>query len=211
MRVLIADDHRLILEGVRRALQEADDIEIVGEAQTGSEVLPLVARTKPDIAMLDLRMPGMDGLTCLDRIKARHPEVKVIILSVSIDPELIRTVLSRGASAYIVKSVNPSDLPSALRQVLAGTFFSVAGLPEASQESAAVKEAGLTERELVILKAVAQGMSNDAIAKQLWIAQQTVKFHLTNIYRKLAVANRTEATRYAYQHGLIENPVLDGA
>jgi DNA-binding NarL/FixJ family response regulator len=209
MRVLIADDHRLILEGIRRALQEADDIEIVGEAQTGSEVLPLVARTKPDIAMLDLRMPGMDGLTCLDRIRARHPGVKVIILSVSIDPELIRTVLSRGASAYIVKSVNPSDLPSALRQVLAGTFFSVAGLPEASAESAAVKEAGLTERELVILKAVAQGMSNDAIAKQLWIAQQTVKFHLTNIYRKLAVANRTEATRYAYQHGLIENPVLD--
>jgi DNA-binding NarL/FixJ family response regulator len=195
VRVLIADDHRLILEGIRRALEEADDIEIVGQAETGTEVVPLVARTKPDVAMLDLRMPGMDGLACLDRIRARHPEVKVVILSVSTDPELIRTVLSRGASAYIVKSVNPSDLPAALRQVMEGTFFSLAGLPESAHETAAGKEAGLTEREIAILKAVAQGMSNDAIAKQLWIAQQTVKFHLTNIYRKLDVANRTEATR----------------
>jgi DNA-binding NarL/FixJ family response regulator len=209
VRVLIADDHRLILEGIRRALEEADDIEIVGQAETGTEVVPLVARTKPDVAMLDLRMPGMDGLACLDRIRARHPEVKVVILSVSTDPELIRTVLSRGASAYIVKSVNPSDLPAALRQVMEGTFFSLAGLPESAHETAAGKEAGLTEREIAILKAVAQGMSNDAIAKQLWIAQQTVKFHLTNIYRKLDVANRTEATRYAYQHGLVESPLLD--
>jgi DNA-binding NarL/FixJ family response regulator len=205
VRVLIADDHRLILDGIRRALQEADDIEIVGEAQSGTQVLPLVARTSPDLVLLDMRMPGMDGLTCLDRIKQRHPNVKVAMLSVSTDAELIRSAMKRGASAYIVKSVNPTDLPSALRQVFEGTFYSVAGLPDLLDDLApGHDEAGLTDRELSILKAAAQGLSNAAIAKELWLSQQTVKFHLTNVYRKLDVSNRTEATRYAYQHGLID-------
>ena len=211
MRVLIADDHRLILDGIRRALQEADDIEVVGEAQSGTQVLPLVARTSPDLVLLDLRMPGMDGLTCLDRIRQRHPKVKVVILSVSTDAELIRSAMKRGAAAYIVKSVNPADLPSALRQVVEGTFYSVAGLPELLGNGESQQDdAGLTERELAILKAAAQGLSNAAIAKELWLSQQTVKFHLTNVYRKLGVSNRTEATRYAYQHGLIDTQPAEG-
>ena len=209
MRVLIADDHPLILAGIKHALEEAEGFEVVGETNNGAQVLPLVSQTKPDLALLDMRMPGMDGLTCLDRIRARHPEVKVVILSVSTDPDVIQDVLNRGASAYIVKSVNPVDVPSALRQALDGTVFSAIGLPEKTAQQDAVKAAGLTERESTILKALARGLSNEAIGKELWVAEQTVKFHLTNIYRKLEVSNRTEAARYAYEHGLIDSPQSD--
>src|SRR5581483_11377382 len=200
VRVLLADDHQLILDGVRHALEAAD------EATKGSHVLPLVKRTQPHVVMLDLRMPEVDGLVCLDQIKKRYPEIKVIVLSVSSDRSLIDNVLKRGASAYIVKSVNPVDLPSVIRQALEETVYTAVGLPD-DPSSRAAKAAGLTERELAILTALARGMSNAAIAKQLWVAQQTVKFHLTNIYRKLGVANRTEAARYAYQQGLIESPL----
>jgi DNA-binding NarL/FixJ family response regulator len=206
MRVLIADDHPLILAGVKHALEEADGFEVVAEANNGAQVLPLVSQTNPDVCLLDMRMPEMDGLTCLDRIKKRHPDVKVVILSVSTDPELIQDVLNRGASAYIVKSVNPVDIPSALRQALEGSVFNAIGLPETRVSEDAAKAAGLTERETAILKALARGLSNDGIGKELWVSEQTVKFHLTNIYRKLGVSNRTEATRYAYEHGLVDSP-----
>jgi len=209
MRVLIADDHPLILAGIKRALEEDDQFEVVAEARVGSQVLPLVSQTNPDLALLDLRMPEMDGLTCLDRIRKEHPKVKVVILSVSTDPEIVQTVLNHGAAAYIVKSVNPIDLSSALRQALEGTVFSAVGLPEKTAQEDAVKAAGLTDRETTILKALARGLSNEAIGKELWVAQQTVKFHLTNIYRKLDVKNRTEAARYAYEHGLIDSPQGD--
>jgi DNA-binding NarL/FixJ family response regulator len=207
MRVLIADDHKLIVEGVKRALEDADDFEVVGECSSGSQVLPLVGRTNPDIVLLDLRMPGADGLTCLAQIKKRYPEVKVVILSVSTDENVIQTVLMRGASAYIVKSINPIDLPSALRQAVEGTMFSAIGLPDPGESAA--KAAGLTEREAAILSALARGLSNEAIGKELWVAEQTVKFHLTNIYRKLGVSNRTEAARLAYQNGLVDSPIGD--
>ena len=211
MRVLIADDHPLILAGIKRALEEDDQFEVVAEARVGSQVLPLVSQTQPDLALLDLRMPEMDGLACLDRIRKEHPKVKVVILSVSTDPEVVQTVLNHGAAAYVVKSVNPIDLSSALRQALEGTVFSAVGLPEKTAQQDAVKAAGLTDRETTILKALARGLSNEAIGKELWVAQQTVKFHLTNIYRKLDVKNRTEAARYAYEHGLIDSPQSDHA
>ena len=211
MRVLIADDHPLILAVIKRALEEVEGFEVVAEASSGSQVLPLVSQTNPDLALLDLRMPEMDGLTCLDRIRKQHPKVKVVILSVSTDPEVVQTVLNHGAAAYVVKSVNPIDLSSALRQALDGTVFSAIGLPEKTAQEDAVKAAGLTERETTILKALARGLSNEAIGKELWVAEQTVKFHLTNIYRKLDVKNRTEAARYAYEHGLIDSPQGDRA
>jgi DNA-binding NarL/FixJ family response regulator len=210
MKILIADDHRLMLAGIRRALEGVEGFEIVGEAYTGSQVLPLVGRTNPDVVLLDIRMPQMDGLTCIELIRKRHPKVKVVVLSVFNDPDRIQAALRRGASGYIVKSVNPLDLPSALRQALEGTVYHALGLPDIDDEASA-KSAGLTEREIAILKAVARGLSNQAIGKELWVTEQTVKFHLTNIYRKLGVANRTEAARYAYQHGLVESPAFEYA
>ena len=205
MRVLIADDHRLILDGIRRALETDGDFEIVGETQSGTQVLALVARTQPELVLLDVRMPHMDGLACLDEIKRRHPDVKVVMLSASASPELVEAALRRGASAYIVKTVNPDDLPATLRQALEGNVHTALGMEEAERPGA--KAAGLTDRELTILGALARGLSNDEIAKEFWVAPQTVKFHLTNIYRKLGVKNRTEATRLAYQHGLVESPI----
>jgi DNA-binding NarL/FixJ family response regulator len=208
LKVVIADDHRLILDGIKHALEEDGGFQVVGEATSGERVLPIVGQTSPDLVVLDLRMPGMDGLTCLDQIKKRHPTIKVVILSVSTDERLIETILARGASAYIVKSVNPVDLPAALRQAVDGTVFSAIGLPEATAPGAA-RAAGLTDRELAILSALARGLSNGQIGKELWIAEQTVKFHLTNVYRKLGVANRTEAARFAYQQGLVESPLYE--
>jgi DNA-binding NarL/FixJ family response regulator len=204
MRVLIADDHRLLVDGTKQALEKAGGFEVVGEASNGAQVLPLVRRLRPDLVLLDLRMPQMDGLTCLAKIRKDFPDVKVAMLSVSQDPELIQTALKRGASAYIVKTVNPDDLAAALRQAMEGNVFTTVGVSEDSGERAA-KDAGLTERELVIVRAVARGLSNEAIAKELWVAEQTVKFHLTNIYRKLEVSNRTEAARFAFEQGLVEH------
>lgn len=209
LRVLLADDHRLILDGVRHALEEDGGFEVVGEATKGSQVLPLVNQTRPDVVVLDLRMPEVDGLVCLDRIKRQYEKTHVVVLSVSTDEKLIENVLKRGASAYVVKSVNPVDLPATIRQAVESTVYTAIGLPD---DSASVgRAAGLTDRELAILKALAAGMSNAAIAKHLWVAPQTVKFHLTNVYRKLNVANRTEAARYAYQHGLVESPLAEGS
>jgi DNA-binding NarL/FixJ family response regulator len=203
VRVLIADDHRLLVEGTKQALERAGGFEVVGEASNGAQVLPLVRRLRPDLVLLDMRMPQMDGLTCLTKIRKDFPNVKVAMLSVSQDPELIQAALKRGASAYIVKTVDPDDLAAALRQAMNGTVFTTVGVSEDPGERAA-KDAGLTERELVIVRAVARGLSNEAIAKELWVAEQTVKFHLTNIYRKLGVSNRTEAARYAFEQGLVE-------
>jgi DNA-binding NarL/FixJ family response regulator len=204
LRVLIADDHQLMVQGTKQALEAAGGFEIVGEASNGAQVLPLVRRLKPDLVLLDMRMPQMDGLQCLVKIRKEFPEMKVAMLSVSQDPEQIQTALKRGANAYIVKTVDPGDLPGALRQAMDGNVFTTVGVSEDAGENAA-KKAGLTDRELVIVRAVARGLSNEAIAKELWVAEQTVKFHLTNIYRKLEVSNRTEAARYAFEQGLVEH------
>ncbi|MFL5919144.1 MAG: response regulator [Gaiellaceae bacterium] len=204
VRVLIADDHRLMVEGTRQALERAGGFDVVGEAVNGVQVLPLIRRLKPELVLLDLRMPQMDGLTCLAKIRKEHPDIKVAILSVSQDPDVIQTALKRGANAYIVKTIDPADLAAALRQAIDGNVFTTAGVTEDAGTRAA-RDAGLTERELVIVRAVARGLSNEAIAKEQWVAEQTVKFHLTNIYRKLGVANRTEAARYAFEQGLVEH------
>ena len=210
MRLLLADDQRLVLDGVRAALEGAEDIEIVGEARAGSEVLPLVHQLGPDVVLLDIRMPKMDGLTCLALLRKRFPKVKVVVLSVFSDPEHIQAALKSGACGYIVKSIDPRDLASALRQAMEGTVFHALGMPEGDDQQAA-RSAGLTEREIVILQAVARGLSNRAIGRELWVTEQTVKFHLTNIYRKLDVSNRTEAARSAYRLGIVESPMIEAA
>jgi DNA-binding NarL/FixJ family response regulator len=205
LKVLLADDHRLVLESVRRTLERAGDMEIVGEATNGGQVLPLVRRTAPDVLLLDLRMPKVDGLTCLEQVRKHCPAVKVVVLSAFTDGERIQAALTRGATGYVVKSVNPEDLPAAVRHAVDGTFFGPVGAGSGDNDADAVVEAGLTERELGILKALARGLSNHAIAKELWVSEQTVKFHLSNVYRKLGVANRTEAARFAYEHMLVES------
>jgi DNA-binding NarL/FixJ family response regulator len=208
MKVLVADDHRLMIEGVRAALAGAEDIEVVGEAINGAQVLPLTRRLRPDLVLLDLSMPLMDGLACLAQLRQRFPEIKVVILSAYSDPERIQAALRAGASGYIVKGVDSRDLAATLRQMLEGNVYMTIGLPEPGK-TAGADAAGLTERELGILNLVAQGHSSGHVAQQLFVTEPTVKFHLTNIYRKLKVSNRTEAARAAYRLGLVQNPALD--
>ena len=210
LKVLIADDHRLMLHSIRLALDADDEIEIVAEADSGAKVLPFIGQTGPDLVLLDVRMPGMDGLTVLERIRERYPQVRVAMLSVVDDPSVIQAAFDRGASAFIVKHIDPRDLPSALRQAVDDTVFQPLGLLERAPSSAA-DEAGLTKRELTILEALQTGLSNKQIAEKLFVAEETVKFHLTKIYRKLDVGNRTEAVRYAYEHGLGERPLFSVA
>jgi len=208
--VVAVDDHQLMLDAICLTLQDEEGIEVVGQALSAVEALPLIGRTQPDIVLLDIRMPQMDGLTCLARIREQHPRVKVVILSGIDEPEQIRTALEQGAAAFVVKHVDPRDLASALRQIAEGTVFQVLGSDAAGGDNAA-KSAGITESELRVLRALAQGRSNKQIAGELFITEQTVKLHLTNIYRKLDVSNRTEATRFAYQHGLVTNPFFEVA
>lgn len=209
LRILVADDHPLIARGLREALDRVDDMEVVAEAHSGAEALALAARTNPHLALLDVRMPGMDGLACLERLRSKHPKVRVIMLSACCDQAQIEAAFARGATAYIVKSVNPVDLASAIRQAFDQNVFHAVGSREPAERVAAAtaEPTDLTKRELTILRAVARGLSNQAISQDLWVTEQTVKFHLTNIYRKLGVANRTAAARYAHQHGLVESYV----
>ena len=199
MRILIADDHPLIVAGLRDALEADEGFEIVGATSSAPEVLPLVHRTKPDVILLDLHMPGIYGLSCLDRIAARYPDSTVIIFSASADRAQIQTAFNHGASGYIVKGLSTSDLPAAIRRALESRSYQVEGLTK-------LQDLTLTERELTIVKAVARGLPNQGIAKELWVTEQTVKFHLTNIYRKLGVGNRTEAARWAHSQGFVEPP-----
>ncbi len=209
LKVLIADDHRLVLEAVRMALGNADGVEVVGEAVNGSQVLPRIEQTNPDVVLLDLRMPGMDGLTCLDRIQKRYPDVDVVVLSATDEPEAIDAALARGARAFIHKHVDPIDLASALRLAISGSMQYPR--TDANGDGAAAREAGLTDAEIRVLRSLANGLSNREIAKELWLTEQTVKFHLTSIYRKLGVSSRTEAIRVAFQRSLVENPLYQPA
>ena len=186
--------------------EEEHDIEVVGEATNGAKVLPLIGQTGPDLVVLDITMPQLDGLACLDQIRKRYPDVKVVILSASGDPDRVQAALARGATAYVLKSVDVRDLASALRQAIEGTVFQAFGVQQDSDGELA-GSAGLTKRETAILKAVARGLTNQAIGREFWVSEQTVKFHLRNIFRKLEVGSRTEAARYAFEHGLIESSV----
>jgi DNA-binding NarL/FixJ family response regulator len=206
LKVLAVDDHRLMLDAIRAVLGREDDISLVAEADAGDKVVPLVGQTGPDVVLLDVRMPGMDGLAVLEQLRERYPSVAVVMLSGIDDPALVRAALERGAAAFVLKHVDPRDLAAAVRQVVGGAIFRPLDLlPQGGRGT--TDDAGLSKRELSILEALQSGSSNAAIAKELFLAEQTVKFHLTNIYRKLSVSSRTEAVRRAYERGILERPL----
>jgi DNA-binding NarL/FixJ family response regulator len=204
LKVLIADDHPLLLQAMRRTLEASEGIEVVGEARTGEELLALVGRRKPHLVLLDLRMPGVDGLECIAEIKRSWPEIKTVAISAYEDRASIDAALLAGASAYIVKTVSPMDIPAVLRQASTGAVYhSPSATPlRFEQESHAASGPCLTPRETAILQAIAGGLTTKAISQDLWLSEHTVKFHLTNIYRKLGVSNRSAAVRYAFENNL---------
>src|SRR3989440_6262206 len=146
LKVLIVDDHRLMLQAIRASLSRHEDIEIVGEADSGEKVLPLVGQTGPDAVLLDVRMPGMDGLGVLERLRAEYPSVAVVMLSGIDDPALVRGALERGAAAFVLKHVAPRDLGSAIRQSVTGCIFRPLDLVDVAQTAS--EDAGLTKLEL---------------------------------------------------------------
>jgi DNA-binding NarL/FixJ family response regulator len=208
LKVVVADDHALVISAIRAALETADDIEVVGQATSGAAVMPLLESTKPDLLLLDVRMPQMDGLTCLERIRTRFPDLKVIMLSATADdPEIVRAAFTRGARAFVGQHVEPRDLASVIRLADQSVVQQPFGLLDESQNGPV--DTPLTDSQLRVLQALVRGLSNKEIARELWLSEQTVKFHLSNIYRVLDVGSRAEAIRYAYEHSLVETPLFE--
>ncbi len=203
LKVLIADDHPLIIAGIRRTIEHLEDIEVVGEAHTGPELLQLVERRRPDIVLMDLWMPGVSGVEAIEAIRERWPVTKAIVLSACDDRATIDAALNAGASAYVLKSAQTVDVASVIRQAASGAVFHAPACPAQRPAAAeALAAPRLTDRERSILGAVAAGLTTAAISRDLWISEHTIKFHLTNIYRKLGVANRAGAVRWALEHGI---------
>jgi DNA-binding NarL/FixJ family response regulator len=202
IKVLIADDHPLIIAGVRRTIEQSEDFEVVGEARSAPELVTLIDRRNPDIVLLDLRMPGVVGVEHIEQIRGRWPEVKVVVLSACDDRPSIESALQAGANAYMLKTTTPVDIASVLRQVSGGAVFHAPPALPSGPVLHEVQSPTLTDREQTILAAVGSGLTTAAISRELWVSEHTIKFHLTNIYRKIGVSNRAGAVRYALEHGI---------
>jgi DNA-binding NarL/FixJ family response regulator len=210
IRVVVVDDHELVRSGICNALSLASDLEVVGEAADGLEALDLLAREPVDILLLDLHMPRMDGFACLDAVAKRWPHVSVIVLTVDEDREVALEAMRRGAAAFVPKFVKPGDLASLVRQVMSGAVIMGGSRPaevfangHAEMRTGPSSSHGLTKREMEVLELVAEGMTNSDIAHRLFITVKTVKYHLTCIFSKLGLHNRTEAAAFAITQGLV--------
>lgn len=201
IRVVLAEDHALMRDAVRLVFDEDESVDLVGEVANGYDLLPLMSRVAADFVLLDVQMPGLDGLGCLEALADHHPDVKVAMLSAVEDTQVIESAFRRGARAYILKSVNPFDLPATIRQIVDESVFH-RSLSTHVGAAPATRPAGLSEKEVAVLVELCHGHTNKQIALSLWLSEQTVKFHLRNIYRKLGIKSRTEALRYAYEHDL---------
>ncbi len=197
IRVVLADDHELVLEGLRALLDAERDVEVVGTATSGEQLLDVVRRVKPDVAVLDLELGGMNGLACLQKIRAEKLPVRVLVLTAYNDGASIRAALEGGADGFALKTEPPQQTVASIRQVVRGQLvFPAAAKRWLLGRSAPADPEKLTEREQAVLALVAEGVTNAEIARQLRVSENTVKFHLQNLYLKLGVSNRTEAAAH---------------
>jgi DNA-binding NarL/FixJ family response regulator len=195
---VILDDHPLWLSALESILEEAS-VTVVGKTTTADEALALLDETKADLLVSDLRLgEGASGAACLREALRRHPDVKAVVVSGYDDPSSVEEALSSGAAVFVSKAADPGDVVSAVRQVFHSSFIVASGPRPSRPQSDRLP--GLTRREAEILELVSEGYSNAQLARMLWVTEQTVKFHLSNIYRKLGVANRTEAAHFALLH-----------
>ena len=212
---VICDSHPMWLDAVEQVMRRIG-IRVVGKTTSISEALSMVEEHRPDLLIteLDGMSGGLSGLSLIERSRGAVPSLRSIVLSMHQDAQIIDAALAAGASAYVVKTAHPEDLASAVRQAFSHSVYHAARPnPPARIEVAPEfdEEPGLTRRELEILRLVAEGHSNAQLARMLWVTEQTVKFHLSNIYRKLDVANRTEASHWAQMHGLLDGRNATGA
>lgn len=209
--ILIADDHPVVQDGLQAVLSTQADFEIVGVAETGIEVLRMVAAKEPDVVLLDLEMPEMDGLEVLEKLRVDHPKVKAIVFTAFDTDERIVGAVKAGAKGYLLKGAPSQELFEAIRTVsTGGTLLQpvVASklIEHVSGENQQGRQEGrtqLTERERQVLEQLAQGKTNKEIALELVITERTVKFHVSSIFTKLGVGNRTEAVTLAARQGLV--------
>jgi DNA-binding NarL/FixJ family response regulator len=194
MKILITNDRPLLIAGAREVLARDGDFDVVGVASHGAELMTLIGARHPDVVLLDLGTPGLEGLATVDRIRSAYPSVAVVVLSDVADPVEIRAAVRHGASGVVFTTIDPRDLGTAIRNAVQRTAFHTIAPAPSNHE--AVEPLELSPRELEVLEAVATGLSNREIAAKLWVSEPTVKFHLTNVYRKLRVTNRTQATRW---------------
>jgi NarL family two-component system response regulator LiaR len=207
IRVLLVDDHAVVRSGLGAVLMSRDDLSLVGEANNGEEAVRLCERLKPDVVLMDLLMPGMDGVAATKAIREKCPNSRVIALTSFKEKEIVEGALKAGAMSYLLKNVSAEELVTAIRGA-------VAGQPRLSPEAAQVliqevrepttKVYDLTEREKEILAQMVEGLPNAAIAKKLVVSNSTVKFHVSNILSKLGVTSRTEAVALALKHHLVK-------
>ena len=210
IRVLIVDDHAVVRQGLKAFLRVQDDIEFVGEAADGDEAVTQARSVQPDVILMDLVMPGMDGVETMRQLSAAGVDSKVIVLTSFAEDEQVLAAVKAGAAGYLLKDVQPQELGNAIRTVHAGDAQlhpSIASklMREVAAAGSRHKDAdALTARELDVLKALARGMSNKEIAAELGVAETTVKTHVSSILRKLQVADRTQAALYAVRERLAD-------
>ena len=213
-RVLLVDDHELVRQGVAAMLLNADGIEVVGEARTGREAIEATRRDLPDVVLMDVRMPDMDGLEATKKIKEERPRTAVIMVTMHDNPAYLRDAVRAGAAGYLLKDVSKEELVDAIRQVSTGGAFieskllrgMLSEMKPAGPVASAAKN--LTKREREILGLVAEGLSNREIADKLVLSPETVKSHVAAILEKLNVSDRTQAAIYAVRNGLVDATAL---
>jgi DNA-binding NarL/FixJ family response regulator len=211
IRILLADDHKIVREGTRQLLEHSNDLEIVGETSSGEGAVRMSAELKPDVVVMDVHMPGVNGLNATRAIRTGQPAVRVLILSAYDDDHYVFPLLDAGASGYLLKTTSGEDLANAIRAVHRGETVldpKVSGkvrnrISPAQLYRGENMTEGLTQRELDVLRAVAKGSSNKQIGEVLGITTNTVQVHLRNIFGKLGVSDRTEAVAYAIRQGWI--------
>jgi DNA-binding NarL/FixJ family response regulator len=209
VRLLIADDHVVVRAGLKSLLAEVRDIEIVADAADGEEAIRLARRHRPDVVLLDVRMPGADGLAVLGQLRSELPSAAVVMFSSYDNPTYIARAVALGAAGYLVKNASREEIIAGVRRAAAGeSLWSREGLRRvtgalSTPRAPAELDAPLTKRESEVLKQLALGLSNKEIAQALEISYETVKEHVQHILRKLAVADRTQAAVWAVRKGLV--------
>jgi len=203
-RVLIVDDHPMVAQGIEAILETYDDIEVVGTLANGRELVEQVGPLNPDVVLLDLNMPEVNGLSATEMVLENHPDMRILILSMHDSPEYISTAMNHGARGYILKDVPTDEIRNAIDTVMRGETFLCDGASAAMTPATSDGREPLTNREQSVLLQLAQGKSNKQVAADLDISVRTVETHRKNIKRKLGISSTAGLTRYALEHGVLQ-------